>query len=51
MSRLAGMVSGAGDDVFDLSVLLAEHERFIRQERDGEYANRSYFKNNATDDT
>ena len=28
-------VSGAGDDVFDLSVLLAEHERFIRQERDG----------------
>lgn len=44
-------VSGAGDDVFDLSVLLAEHERFIRQERDGGYANRSDFKSNATDDT
>ena len=26
-------VSGAGDDVFDLSVLLAEHDRFIRQEK------------------
>lgn len=26
-------VSGAGDDVFDLSVLLAEHERFIRQKK------------------
>ena len=30
-------VSGAGDYVFDLSVLLAEHERFIRQEKDGGY--------------
>ena len=27
-------VSGAGDDVFDLSVLLTEHERFIRQEKE-----------------
>lgn len=25
--------SGAGDDVFDLSVLLAEHERFMRHEK------------------
>jgi len=30
-------VSEAGDDVFDLSVLLTEHERFIRQEKDGGY--------------
>ena len=44
-------VSGAGDDVFDLSVLLAEHERFIRQEKDGGHADRSYFTSNATDDT
>lgn len=44
-------VSGVGDDVFDLDVLFAEHERFIRQEKDGGHADRSYFTSNATDDT
>ena len=30
-------VGGAGDAVFDLSVLLTEHERFIRQEKNSGY--------------